>query len=52
VVTIHSVELDDHEHSFRPAAPGLFTCPVDAARLEELCELDEVRALLRAARER
>ena len=48
---IHSVELDDFGHSFRPVAPGLFTCPIDVARLEALCEVDEVRALLHAARD-
>ena len=32
--TIHTVELDDFGHSFRPVAPGLFTCPIDVARLE------------------
>ena len=30
--TIHTVELDDFGHSFRPVAPGLFTCPIDVAR--------------------
>jgi hypothetical protein len=47
---IHTVALDDYGHSFRPVAPGLFTCPVDADRLEATCEFDEVRALLHAAR--
>jgi hypothetical protein len=47
---IHSVALDDYGHTFRPVAPDLFTCPIDAERLETLCELDEVRALLNAAR--
>jgi hypothetical protein len=47
---IHSVELDDYGHTFRPVAPDLFTCPIDTERLETLCELDEARALLHAAR--
>jgi hypothetical protein len=47
---VHAVELDDHGHSFRPVAPALFTCPIDAKRLETLREVDEVRALLHAAR--
>jgi hypothetical protein len=47
---IHSVELDDYGPSFRPVAPALFTCPIDADRLEAICELDEVRALLHEAR--
>ena len=29
-----AVELDDFGHSFRPVAPGLFTCPIDVARLD------------------
>jgi hypothetical protein len=32
--TIHAVELDDFGHSFRPVAPGLFTCPIEVAPLE------------------
>lgn len=50
--TIHAVELDDFGHSFRPVAPGLFTCPVDVARLEALDERDDLRGVLRARRER
>jgi hypothetical protein len=50
--TIHTVELDDFGHSFRPVAPGLFTCPIDVARLEALDDRDELRAVLRAGRER
>ena len=50
--TIHAVELDDFGHSFRPVAPGLFTCPIDVARLEALDDRDELRAVLRAARGR
>jgi hypothetical protein len=50
--TIHAVELDDFGHSFRPVAPGLFTCPVNVARLEALDDSDELRAVLRAARKR
>ena len=50
--TIHAVELDDFGHSFRPVAPGLFTCPVDVARLEALDDRDELRAVLRAGRGR
>ena len=49
---IHSVELDDFGHSFRPTAPGLFTCPIDSARLEALDDRDELRAVLRAGRDR
>ena len=49
---IHSVELDDFGHSFRPAAPGLFTCPIDTVRLEALDDRDELRAVLRAGRDR
>ena len=49
--TIHSVELDDYGHSFRPVAPGLFTCPIDVARLEALDDRDDLRSVLRAARE-
>jgi methionine synthase I (cobalamin-dependent) len=49
---IHAVELDDFGHSFRPVAPGLFTCPIDIARLETLHDGDEARAVLRGARER
>jgi hypothetical protein len=48
---IHTVELDDFGHSFRPVAPGLFTCPVDVARLEALDDGDELRAVLRASRQ-
>jgi hypothetical protein len=47
---IHRIELDDYGPSFRPVAPGLFTCPIDAERLETLREIDAVRALLHAAR--
>jgi len=50
--TIHAVELDDFGRSFRPAAPGLFTCPIDAARLEALDDGDDLRVVLRASRER
>ena len=50
--TIHAVELDDFGHSFRPVAPGLFTCPVDVACLEALDDRDELRAVLRAGRGR
>jgi hypothetical protein len=50
--TIHAVELDDFGHSFRPVAPGLFTCPIDVARLEALDDRDDLRAVLRAARDR
>jgi hypothetical protein len=50
--TIHTVELDDFGHSFRPAARGLFTCPIDVHRLATLDDGDELRAVLRAARER
>ena len=50
--TIHAVELDDFGHSFRPVAPGLFTCPVDVACLEALDDRDELRAVLRAGRAR
>ena len=50
--TIHTVELDDFGHSFRPVAPGLFTCPVDVARLEALDDSDDLRAVLRAGRGR
>jgi hypothetical protein len=50
--TIHTVELDDFGHSFRPVAPGLFTCRVDVARLEALDDRDELRAVLRAGRGR
>jgi hypothetical protein len=49
--TIHAVELDDFGHSFRPVAPGLFTCPIDVAR-QTLDDGDELRTVLRAARER
>ena len=48
---IHSVELDDFGPSFRPAAPGPFTCPTDVEQLARLDERDELRALLRGARE-
>jgi hypothetical protein len=34
VATIHSVELDDFGHSFRPFAAGFLTCPVEVGRLE------------------
>jgi hypothetical protein len=50
--TIHAVELDDFGHSFRPLAPGLFTCPIDVARLEALDDRDELRAVLRTGRDR
>ena len=50
--TIHRVELDDFGHSFRPVAPGLFTCPIDVACLEALDDRDELRAVLRAGRGR
>jgi len=50
--TIHAVELDDFGHSFRPVAPGLFTCPIDVARLATLDERAELRSALRAARPR
>jgi hypothetical protein len=50
--TIHAVELDDFGHSFRPVAPGLFTCPVDVARLEALDDRDDLRAVLRTGRGR
>ena len=46
--TIHRVELDDFGHSFRPVAPGLFTGPIDVARLEALDHGDELRELPRA----
>ena len=46
---IHAVELDDFGASFRPAAPGLFTCPIDVARLEALEDADELRPVLRAS---
>jgi hypothetical protein len=49
--TIHTVELDDFGRAFRPVAPALFTCPVDVAR-QTLDNGDELRAILRAARER
>jgi hypothetical protein len=49
---IHAVELDDFGHSFRPVAPGLFTCPIDVERLEAFDDGDELRAVLRATRER
>jgi hypothetical protein len=49
--TIHAVELDDFGHSFRPVAPGLFRCPIDVARLEALDDRDDLRAVLRAARD-
>jgi hypothetical protein len=45
---IHSIGLDDFGHSFRPAAPGLFTCPIDTVRLDALDDRDELRAVLRA----
>jgi hypothetical protein len=50
--TIHAVELDDFGHSFRPVAPGLFTCPIDVTRLEAVADRDELRAVLRAGRGR
>ena len=50
--TVHAVELGDYGYSFRPVAPGLFTCPIDVERLEALNDGDELRAILRAARER
>jgi hypothetical protein len=50
--TIHAVELDDFGHSFRPVASSLFTCPIDVAPYVGRDEADELRALLRAARER
>ena len=50
--TIHPVELDDFGHTFRRAAPGLFTCPIDVDRLEALDDRDELRAVLRAGRDR
>jgi hypothetical protein len=43
--TIHAVELDDYGYSFRPVAPGLFTCPVNVARLEALDDRDDLRAV-------
>ena len=49
--TIHTVELDDFGHSFRRVAPGLFTCPIAVAP-QTLDDGDELRAILRAARER
>ena len=49
---IHAVELDDFGHSFRPVAPGLFTCPIDVARLEALDDRADLRAVLRAGRGR
>jgi hypothetical protein len=49
--TIHSVELGDYGHSFRRVAPGLFTCPIDVERLEALDDGDELRSILRAARD-
>jgi hypothetical protein len=50
--TIHAVELDDFGHSFRPVAPGPFTCPVEIARTATLDERAELRGALRAARPR
>jgi hypothetical protein len=50
--TIHAVELDDFGHSLRPVAAGLFTCPIGVTRLEALDDRDELRAGLRAARDR
>src|SRR4051794_235304 len=50
--TVHAVELGDYGYSFRPVAPGLFTCPIDVERREALNDGDELRAILRAARER
>jgi hypothetical protein len=49
---IHAVELDDFGYAFRPVAPGLFTCPIDVARLQARDDHDELRTILRAARER
>ena len=49
--TIHTVELDDFGHTFRHVAPGLFTCPIDVVR-QTVDDGDELRAVLRAARER
>jgi hypothetical protein len=49
---IHTVELDDFGHSFRPVAPGLFTCPIAIARIATLDERAELRSALRAARPR
>ena len=48
---MHAVDLDDFGHSFRRVAPGLFTCPIDVARLETLDDRDELRAVLRGSRE-
>jgi hypothetical protein len=50
--TIHAVELGDYGYSFRPVAPGLFTCPIDTEHLDALNDGDELRAIRRAARER
>ena len=50
--TIHAVELDDFGHSFRPVAPGPFTCAIDIARIATLDERAELRGALRAARPR
>src|SRR4051794_17868064 len=50
--TVHAVELGDYGYSFRPVAPSLFTCPIALERLEALDDGDEVRAILRAGRER
>ena len=50
--TIHAVELGDFGHSFRPIAASPFTCPINVERLEGLDDCDELRAILRAARER
>ena len=50
--TVHTVELDGFGHSFRPVAPGLFTCPVDVALLETRDDGDELRAVVRASRQR
>jgi hypothetical protein len=48
--TIHSVELGDFGHSFRPAAPDLFTCLTDVRPLYLLDDAGELRAALRANR--
>ena len=50
--TIHTVELDDFGHSFRPVAQGLFTCPIAIAQIATLDEREELRGALRAARPR
>ena len=48
--TVHSVELGDFGHSFRPIAPDLFTCPIKIRAHDLLDEAGELRAALRAAR--